>query len=295
MEQGSVVGFIGLGNMGLPMARNLLRADWPLVIWNRTEAKGQELRDAGAAWADSPRAVAEESDVVLTVLADAAAVNTVLLGEDGVGRADREGLIVVEMSTIAPSESVAVAEALERRGMTMLDAPLSGSTQAAADAALTVLVGGDKTALETVRPVLEAVGKTVYHMGKNGTGCYMKLVNNVLLGAILGSFAEAYVMGQKGGLDGAQMLDVILHGSGRCPLLESKGKAIVERDFAPTFAFRMMEKDLTLAMKTAADVEAPMPLTAVLNEIHRMGLAHGRGEDDFSAIARVYGALAATE
>lgn len=286
------MGLLGLGNMGQPMARNLLRAGWSLVVWNRTKAKARELLEAGATWAPTPQDVAERSDVVLTVLADATAVRAVLLGEDGVAAAEKEGLIVVEMSTIAPADSVAMARELAARGMVMLDAPLSGSTKAAADAVLTVLVGGDGATLEQVRPILESVGKTIVHMGPNGSGCHMKLVNNVILAAVLAGFAEAYVLGRKAGLEGSRILDVVLQGSAKCPLLEFKGQAIVGRNFRPTFALAMMRKDLTLALATAADVGAPMPLTALLNELHQAGVARGMGKEDFSSIVRVLEGLA---
>lgn len=295
MGQGRAVGFIGLGNMGKPMALNLLEAGFPLVVWNRTEAKAEEVLEAGARWAATPRAVAEASDTVLTVLADAPAVREVLLGDEGVVHAAREGLTVVEMSTIAPADSVAVGEALGRAGVAYLDAPLSGSTQAAADAALTILVGGEAETLERVRPLLEAVGKRIFHMGPRGSGCYMKLVNNVILAAVLAGYAEAFVLGRKAGLEGHRIFDVVQAGSANCPLLASKGKAIADRNFSPTFALRMMRKDLALALKTAAGVGVPMPLTAAMKELHEAGLAQGLGDDDFSAIVRVFEGLAALD
>lgn len=291
MSEKTLVGLIGLGNMGRPIAHNVLQAGFPLVCWNRTEGKAKELVEEGATWADSPAEVAERVDLVLTVLSDAAAVRDVLLGREGVAAAaDRP--LVVEMSTIAPAESVAVAEALRERDFVMLDAPISGSTKAAEDAAITLLVGGDADGLERARPVLEAVAKNIYHMGSNGQGCYMKLVNNVVLAAVLAGFSEAFVLGRKAGLDGARMLEVILHGSAACPLLQYKGKAIAERTFDPTFHLRMMRKDLTLAMATADGVEAPMPLTSVLNELHQAGVAQGLGAQDFSAIVQVFESLA---
>lgn len=287
------VGFLGLGNMGRPLAENVLKAGFPLIAWNRSPEKGKDLVDQGATWAQSPSEVAEACDVLVSILADAAAVREVLLGDKGVAAAKGNAPVVVEMSTIAPRESVAIAEALQARGFVMLDAPISGSTKMAADAAVTILVGGDAEALETVRPVLEAMGKAIYHMGENGMGCCMKLVNNVILAAVLAGFAEAFVMGQKAGLAGDRMLDVVLHGSAACPLLESKGKVIAAHDFTPTFRLRMMRKDLTLALNTAGGLNVPMPLTSILSELHQAGIAQGLGDQDFSSIVRVFEGLAA--
>ncbi len=291
MSEKPVVGFIGLGNMGRPIAHNVRKAGFPLIVWNRTAGKAKGLLDQGATWAENPREVAEAADVLLTVLADGAAVREVLLGGEGVAAAEGRPL-VVEMSTIAPTESADVAEALRERGFVMLDAPISGSTKAAEDGAVTLLVGGDPEGLEKARPVLEAVAQNIYHMGPNGQGCYMKLVNNVILAAVLAGFAEAYVLGRRAGLDGERMLEVILHGSAACPLLQYKGKAIAERNFDPTFHLRMMRKDLTLAMATADGVKAPMPLTSVLNELHQAGVARGLGDQDFSSIVQVFESLA---
>lgn len=289
----TTVGVLGLGNMGRPLAENLQKAGFPLRVWNRTPEKGEALVRQGATWANTPREVAEGCDVLLTVLADAKAVREVLLGKEGVASAEGASPVILEMSTIAPHESVALAEALEKRGFIMLDAPISGSAQMAADAAVTILVGGDPEVLDQVRPILEAVGKAVYHMGANGMGCYMKLANNVILAAVLAGFSEAFVMAEKAGLDGEKMLDVVLHGSAACPLLQYKGKAIATRNFTPTFALQMMRKDLSLALSTANGLKVPMPLTAVLNELHQAGIAQGRGAQDFSSIVQVFEGLAA--
>lgn len=292
MEGAKVVGFLGLGNMGAPMVSNLLKAGFSVVVWNRTESKARPLLEKGAVWADSPQRVAEKSDVVITMLADAHAVREVLLGPEGVAASNRRGLRILEMSTISPADSVAIAQELSKRGIVMLDSPVSGSAKAAADAALTVIAGGDPSVIESLHPVLQAMAKNVFHMGPNGTGCYMKLVNNVVLAAVLAGFSEAFVLGKKAGLPPQKMLDVILQGSARCPLLEFKGKAIVEGNFVPTFALRLMQKDLSLALATADEVKAQMPLTSFLNELHQAAIAAGLGDRDFSSIVQVFEGLA---
>jgi len=285
--EAKVVGFLGLGNMGAPMATNLLKAGFSVVVWNRTESKARPLLEKGAVWAETPQQVAEKSDVVITMLADAHAVREVLLGPEGVAASNRRGLRILEMSTISPADSVAIAQELSKRGIVMLDSPVSGSAKAAADAALTVIAGGDPSVIESLHPVLQAMAKNVFHMGPNGTGCYMKLVNNVVLAAVLAGFSEAFVLGKKAGLPPQKMLDVILQGSARCPLLEFKGKAIVEGNFVPTFALRLMRKDLGLALATADEVKVPMPLTSFLNELHQAAIASGLGDRDFSSIVQV--------
>jgi len=292
MEGAKVVGFLGLGNMGAPMVSNLLKAGFSVVVWNRTESKARPLLEKGAVWADSPQRVAEKSDVVITMLADAHAVREVLLGPEGVAASNRRGLRILEMSTISPADSVAIAQELSKRGIVMLDSPVSGSAKAAADAALTVIAGGDPSVIESLHPVLQAMAKNVFHMGPNGTGCYMKLVNNVVLAAVLAGFSEAFVLGKKAGLPPQKMLEVILQGSARCPLLEFKGKAIVEGNFVPTFALRLMQKDLSLALATADEVKAQMPLTSFLNELHQAAIAAGLGDRDFSSIVQMFDGLA---
>jgi 3-hydroxyisobutyrate dehydrogenase len=295
MEGLRTVGFLGLGNMGGPMATNLLKAGFGLVVWNRTEQKARALVEKGASWADSPKIVAQKADVVITMLADEAAVREVLLGEDGVFASGRRDLPIIDMSTISPRTAIEMAREAEARGMRMIDAPVSGSVRAAADGSLTIIVGGDESVVNEVRPVLQAMGKTIFHLGGNGMGCYMKLVNNVVLAIALAGFSEAFVLGKKAGLSPQKMLEVILSGSARCPLLEFKGKAIVDRNFSPTFALRLMRKDLSLALGTATTVGTPMPLTAVLNEFHQSAIAQGLGDRDFSSIVQVFERLASVE
>ena len=293
MENGRMVGFVGLGNMGSPMASNLLKSGYRIVVWNRTEQKARDLLAKGASWADSPRHVGEKSDVVITMLADAHAVREVLLGKDGIVSSAHKGLRIIEMSTISPKDSVAIAREVAEHGMVMVDAPVSGSVKAAADATLTIIVGGEEHVVEEVKPILETMGKNIFHLGSNGMGCYMKLVNNVVLAVTLAGFSEAFVMGRKAGLSPDKMVKVILQGSARCPLLEFKGKAILDRNFNPTFALRLMRKDLTLALETGDYVKSPMPLTSILNEVHQAAIAQGLGDRDFSAIVQVFEGLAA--
>lgn len=288
------VGFIGLGNLGNHLARNVLKAGFPLTVWNRSAEKASSLLEAGANWAENPQEVADKSDIVCTCLSDAAAVREVLLGENGVTSSQKRPL-VVEMSTISPGDSLEVSGALAKQGFQMLDAPVSGSTKAAQDAAVTILVGGASRDLEKARPVLQATAKTIFHMGPPGTGCYMKLVNNVILAVVLAGFAEAFVMGRKAGLEPGKVLEVVLRGSASCPLLEFKGKAIAERKFSPTFHLKMMRKDLTLALATADSLEASMPLTSLVNELHQAGMAQGLGEEDFSSIVKVFEGLSSLE
>src|SRR2546430_2743972 len=262
------------------------------ILMPPSAAAARALVEKGAAWADGPQHVAEKSDVVITMLEDARAVREVLLGAEGVVAARRPNLRIIDMSTISPKDSRDIARQVASRGMIMIDSPVSGSVKAAADASLTLLVGGDPEVVESVLPVLRAMGKNVFHLGPNGMGCYMQLVNNLVLAASLAGFSEAFVLGKKAGLPPQQMLDVILQGSARSPLLEFKGKAIVDRNFAPTFALRLMRKDLGLALETGSQTQVPMPITAFLNELHQAAIAGGLADRDWSAIVQVFEGLA---
>lgn len=289
------VGFLGLGTMGGPMATNVLKAGFPLVVWNRTKQKARPLLEMGALWADSPRAAAEKSDTVITMLADASAVRQVLFGPEGVVASGRKNLRIIDMSTISPMDSVEIAHQAAEAGMVMIDAPVSGSPRVAADGTLTVIVGGDASIVDEVRPLLASMGKNIFYIGPNGMGCYMKLVNNIVLAVTLAGFSEAFTLGKKAGLPPQKIVEVILAGSARCPLLEFKGKAIADRNFTPTFALRLMRKDLSLALETAGATKAPLPLTGIVNEFHQAAIARGLGDRDFSSIVQVFESLAAVE
>ena len=241
------VGYIGLGVMGKPMARNLLHAGFPLTVHNRSRGAVDELAAEGATPASSPAEVAQASDVVLSCLPGPADVETVYLGQSGVIEGIGEGTIVIEMSTIDPGTHRKVAGLAAARGASYLDAPVSGGSTGAQKATLTIMVGGEKATLERARPVLDAVGKQIYHLGPVGAGATAKLVNNMLGAINLAGAIEALVLGQKAGLDPRQLAEVINNSSGASRLFASAAEEILQRNFEPGFTIDLHHKDVCLA------------------------------------------------
>jgi 3-hydroxyisobutyrate dehydrogenase len=241
------VGYVGLGVMGKPMARNLLRAGFPLTVHNRSRGAVDELAAEGATPADSPAEVARASDVVLSCLPGPADVRLVYLGESGVLEGVGRGAVLIEMSTIDPGTHREIAGLAAARGAGYLDAPVSGGSTGAQNATLTIMVGGEAATLERVRPVLDAVGKQVYHLGPVGAGATAKLVNNMLGAINLAGAIEALVLGQKAGLDPRQLAEVISNSSGASRSFTSAVPEILRRNFEPGFTIDLQHKDVSLA------------------------------------------------
>ena len=279
------LGFIGLGRMGPPMARRLLQAGHRLTVHNRTRSQAEALVAEGAQWADSPRAVAQASEVVFMMLADSQASEAVLTGPEGVLAGAREGLIVVDMSTIAPAVSRRLAEQAARQGMTMLDAPVSGSVGPATEGTLTIFVGGPREAFEAVRDLLGILGRDIHYVGENGMGCSVKLAVNLILGVSIQALGEAFALGARAGIPPARLWEILSDLAVISPSLRNKGGKIVQGDFAPSFALRLMEKDLGLIVEFGRQVGASMPLAAVAQQTFLAAREHGWAEADYSAIA----------
>lgn len=241
------VGYIGLGVMGKPMARNLRRAGFPITVHNRSRGAVEELAAEGATAASSPAEVAQASDVVLTCLPGPADVELVYLGPSGVLEGVGEGAILIDMSTIDPNTHRKVAGLAAARGASYLDAPVSGGSTGAQNATLTIMVGGDVATLERARPVLEAVGKQIYHLGPVGAGAAAKLVNNMLGAINLAGAIEALVLGQKAGLDPRQLAEVINNSSGASRSFAASVPEILRRNFEPGFTIDLQHKDVCLA------------------------------------------------
>ncbi|QWK10259.1 MAG: NAD(P)-dependent oxidoreductase [Thermoflexus hugenholtzii] len=279
------LGFIGLGRMGTPMARRLLQAGHRLTVHNRTRSKAEALVAEGAQWADSPRAVAQASEVVFMMLADSQASEAVLTGPEGVLAGAREGLIVVDMSTIAPAVSRRLAEQAARQGVTMLDAPVSGSVGPATEGTLTIFVGGPREAFEAVRDLLGILGRDIHYVGENGMGCAVKLAVNLILGVSIQALGEAFALGARAGIPPARLWEILSDLAVISPSLRNKGGKIVQGDFAPSFALRLMEKDLGLIVEFGRQVGASTPLAAVAQQTFLAAREHGWAEADYSAIA----------
>jgi 3-hydroxyisobutyrate dehydrogenase len=289
------VGFIGLGAMGLPMANNVMKAGFPLTVWARRPERAESLREAGAAWADTPRALAEHCEVIVTCVTNSPDVRDLVL-DTGLLDGARAGTVIVDMSTIAPATSRELAERCAERQVWFLDAPVSGGTQGAAAGTLTIMVGGDAAALETARPVLEAMGKRIFHVGPSGAGEVVKLVNNLLVGTIAAATAEALVLGAKAGADVATMAEVVGASTGaswqlanQFPLRAFTGS------FQPGFMTDLLVKDLDLALDLGGEMRAPLLLTALVRQLYAESQARGNGRADYTSLLRVLESSAGVE
>ena len=294
------VGFIGLGIMGRPMVANLIGSGIVPTVWNRSQAGVDACTELGALAAESPRAVAEASDVLVTIVTDSSDVQEVLVdGPDG--DAERaaigglaSGTVVVDMSTISPAVTRSIAEQLRARGVAMLDAPVSGGDTGAKAGTLSIMVGGEAEVLERCRPILEAMGRTITHCGPSGAGQTVKLCNQVAIAGALLGVCEALALAQKSGVDPERMLAAISAGAAGSWQLSNLGPRIAGRDFAPGFMIRLMQKDLRLALDAADDVLQPLPNTALVHQLYYQLQAQGADDDGTQALARVVEALGAT-
>ncbi len=294
------VGFIGLGIMGRPMVANLIGSGIVPTVWNRSQAGVDACTELGALAAESPRAVAEASDVLVTIVTDSSDVEEVLVdGPDGdAERAAIGGLasgsVVVDMSTISPVVTRSIAAQLRARGVEMLDAPVSGGDTGAKAGTLSIMVGGEAEVLERCRPILEAMGRTITHCGPSGAGQTVKLCNQVAIAGALLGVCEALALAQKSGVDPQRMLAAISAGAAGSWQLSNLGPRIADRDFAPGFMIRLMQKDLRLALDAADEVLQPLPNTSLVHQLYYQLQAQGAGGDGTQALARVVEALGAT-
>lgn len=294
MEGKKRIGFIGLGLMGSRMSMNLLRAGFPLTVWNRTRSKMNRLLKAGAEGAGSPREVAERNDVVIDIVTDSPDVEEVLLGPQGVIHGARPGLIVIDMSTISPLVTRRIAEELEERGVKMLDAPVSGGIIGAEEGTLSIMVGGDYETFQECLPILEAMGRTITYCGDHGMGQMVKLVNQILVSMTMLAVAEALMFASKGGLDLETTLRAVSGGAAGSWQLTNNGARLLRGDLEPGFKVEHLLKDLRIIMETADEIEMPLPGTALASQLYRSIEAEGLGEKGTQAVIRVYEKLAGT-
>ena len=281
------IGFIGLGVMGAPMARNLLAADREVVAWNRSPEPLAALVEAGAQAAESPAAVAAQADVLITILKDDPVVRAVLGGPDGAIAAAPAGSLVIDMSTVSPALARELAAEAGARGVGFLDAPVSGGDVGARDGTLSIMVGGEAADVERARPVFEVLGSRVTHVGGAGAGQVAKACNQVLVAVIFAGLSEALVLGSKLGVDPAAILDAVGGGMAANQIMEVRRHNFLDHDFAPGFKVDLHHKDLEIALGASAEVDAPLPLTAEVQQMFRQLRAGGHGEEDDSALLRV--------
>ena len=281
------VGYIGLGLMGKPIARNILRAGYPLVVHNRSQGSVNELVGEGAVPAENPAQVARQVDVIFTNLPDSPDVEKVALGKDGVIKGAHEGLIFVDNSTIKPATARMIAEKLGKTGIACLDAPVSGGDIGAQKGTLAIMVGGPKSAFETVLPIFESMGKTITHVGKSGAGQIAKAANQIMVAAQMVAMGELMILAQKAGADPAKVVAAIRGGAAQCWALDNKPQRLFNSIREPGFKAYMQSKDLNIVMDTAREYGIPLPLTAITTQLFSAMLEMGMGESDNSAVIGV--------
>ncbi len=289
------VGYIGLGIMGKAMARNIMKAGFPVVVHNRSRASVNELVAEGAIEAFTPAEVAEQVDVIFTNLPDSPDVELVALGADGIIEGAHKGLIYVDNSTIKPATARKVGKVLDEVGVTMLDAPVSGGDVGAQKGTLTVMVGGDAEALEKIRPVLEAVGTTITHVGALGDGSIAKAANQIMVAAQMVAMGELLVLAQKAGADPKKVVQAIKGGAAACWALDNKPQRLFSGNRNPGFKAYMQAKDLGIVMDTAREYGISLPSAAVNTQLFNAMLEMGMRELDNSAVLGVIETLSGTE
>ena len=288
------IGFIGLGVMGKPMARNLIKAGYELVVHNRSQGAVDALASESASVrsAETPNEVAEHASIVITVLPDSPDVELVALGSNGLIHGFQPGSLLIDMSTIIPATSIAINEAMMEKGASALDAPISGGERGAIEGTLSIMAGGDASDFERARPVFEAMGKTIVHCGPPGAGQTVKSCNQILSSTMYAAISETLVYGSKSGVDPATIIEVLSGGSSQSRLLETKGPTMVAHQFDPGFRVELMRKDLAIAQATAKENNAPIPISAFVTQLYDRMLAHGIIDRDHSAIITMFEEMA---
>ena len=281
------VGFIGLGIMGMPMAHNLIKAGFEVTVYNRTTPKAEQMVSKGAKKADSPKEVAEDSPVVITIVSDTPDVESVILGKNGVIEGVKPDAVVIDMSTISPQATQKMATRLRERGAYMLDAPVSGGEQGAINGTLSIMAGGDARIFECCRPILEAMGKTITHVGSNGMGQTVKLMNQILVAGTLNAVAEALIFAQGTGVDLEKAIEAVKGGAAGSWQLSNLAPCIIKRDFRPGFMVDLIQKDLRLVMGTAEAVKTPLPVTGFIHQMYYSLQSAGEGSEGTQALVKV--------
>lgn len=282
------VGLIGLGLMGLPMGRNLLKAGFPLTVWNRTRSKAEQLEKEDAKVANSPREVAAASDVTFTIVSDPPALEQVLWGEPGALAGLRRGSVLIDSSTVSPALARRVSQACAERGADFLDAPVTGGTWGAEKGELVFMIGGKKEVLDRVEPVLQAVGKRFFLLGPNGAGQTVKLAMNLILALEVQALAEGLELVTRAGVAGERLIEVLQSSMGRAPVLDVKAPVILKGDFTPSFPLRLMLKDVGLAMELAKENGIELPAGTAAYRAYSAVKAAAKTDVDYAAIANYW-------
>jgi 3-hydroxyisobutyrate dehydrogenase-like beta-hydroxyacid dehydrogenase len=275
------LGWIGVGKMGAPMATHLLKAGYKLTVFDIVPAAMKALVDQGANPAESPLEVAEQADIIISMIPDDAALEEISTGSQGIFQGSTQGIIYIDMSTVSPAVSARIGEIAEKKGIQYLRAPVSGSTESAVNASLTILASGPKDTFDQCRDILEKLGQKVFYVGPGDQGRYLKLLVNMMVGITSAMTAEALVFGKRGGIEWDQMIDIINNSVVASPLIGFKVQLLKERGFAPMFTAAQMAKDFDLALDTGRKTDTPMPLTALTRQLYGAMKATGKGELDY--------------
>lgn len=289
------IGFIGLGIMGQGMAKNLLKAGFPLVVWNRTASRMEPLIKAGASPGDSPADVATQSDITIICVSDTPDVEEVILGQDGVIHGALNGSLIIDCSTISPQATKEIAARLRENDVQMLDAPISGGSEGAANGTLSIMVGGEEAQFQRALPVFQAMGKTITHVGENGAGQTVKLVNQILVVVTMLAVGEGLLFAQAGGLDLDKTLAAVTGGAAGSWMLANRGPQVIERDWRPGFTIDLQQKDLRLVLEAADQLGVPMLGTSTVFQLYRALQQQGLGEEGNHALVKALENLAGFE
>jgi 3-hydroxyisobutyrate dehydrogenase-like beta-hydroxyacid dehydrogenase len=290
------LGFVGLGTMGSRVAKRLLDAGHTVTGYNRTKSKAQWLLDAGMKWADSPRAVAQASEIVFSMVTNTAALHAIALGEEGILAGLSAGKVYVDMSTVSPQASRELAQQVAARGAVMLDCPVSGSVVTLEQGQVSLMVGGDAATFERIKPILLAIGPKVNHVGANGLAVTMKIAVNLSLAVQMLAFSEGVLLAEKSGIPRATAVEVMLNSVIASPMVKYRGPFVLKLPDEAWFDVNMMQKDMLLALELGRQLDIPMPTTAVTNEMLTAARGMGLAKEDFAvvfhALARMSGVKA---
>jgi 3-hydroxyisobutyrate dehydrogenase len=289
------VGFIGLGIMGQGMVRNLLKADFKVSVWNRTTKRMEPLIEAGAKETGNPADLASKCDIIIICVSDTPDVQEVVLGERGVIHGAKSGALVIDMSTISPQATREMAAKLEKKGVHMLDAPISGGSEGAAKGTLSIMIGGDGEQVNRAMPYFEAMGKTITHVGGHGAGQMVKLVNQILVVVNMLAVGEALLFGQAGGLDLQKTVEAVTQGAAGSWMLSNRGPQVLDRDWRPGFTIDLQQKDLRLVLEAADQMGVPLMATTMVFNLYRTLQREGLGAEGNHALVKALERLSGIE
>lgn len=282
------LGFLGLGIMGGPMARNLLQAGHDVGLWSHTADKARALaKSHGGRFCETPAQAAADAECVFLCVGDSGMSESLILGDNGVSSGTKRGAVVVDASTVSPSSSRAIGEKLSAAGLHFLDAPCTGSKPGAEGGTLTFMIGGDQAVFERVKPYFEPMGKLLYYCGGPGMGLHAKLTQNLILSNLLQAFNEGMVLAAKAGVDAELMLEILNNSAAKSGLISFKAPYVLRRDFSTNFSVKWMHKDIGLMLESAGELEVPLPLTGLTQQMFRAAISKGYGEEDICSTVKV--------